>query len=139
MPAPMPIVGIVSSEVILAASSAGTHSSTIEKQPRLSSRRAWRVNIRGGVFGLSLHAEAAKPVDRLRRQTDVAHDWDARSDNVPDDVFVPVDTLELDRLRAARDESADRFHGGGDAFPKGEEGEVGDHELACCGTRDRAV
>jgi hypothetical protein len=93
---------------------------------------------RGVVLSLPLHAEAAKLVDRLRRQADVAHDWNARFDNVSDDILMPGHALELDRLRPAGDESADRLHRGGDTHAKGEEWEVRDQELAGCRTGDRA-
>ena len=100
----MPMVGTDTASVTMRATSSGTPSSTIAKQPASSERvRVVDERERRRSF-LALHLEAAHGVDRLRREAEVSHHRDLGVDDRLDHREPLAPALELHRLRAGADE-----------------------------------
>ena len=124
----MPMVGIFSLRVTVAATSAGMDSSTIANAPAcFEGNRVGQQRRRPPVRGLL--AVAAYLVDRLRLQTEVAHHRDADVDEALDDVEDRQAAFDLDRRRAAfLQQPAGVAHRFGDAHLVAEERHVGNHQ-----------
>jgi hypothetical protein len=99
-PAPMPIVGMLSRLVISAASCSGTSSSTTAKAPARWTARASR-GAAGRRRASCLELDDPQLVDRLRRQTDVAHHRDTGTDDRFDRARAAFAAFELHRSGTA--------------------------------------
>ena len=98
-PAPIPIVGMVSSSVTCAATAAGTISRTTANAPASCTEGVGEQLL--GAGATALHPVAAEGVLALRREADVRHHRDAGLGQQPDLRGHADAALELDRLGAA--------------------------------------
>ena len=95
-PAPMPMVGILTADADLLRQIGG-HAFDDQGERAGLLDGAGVVEEFGGV---ALHAEAAEPMHRLRRQADVPHDGDVGPDDRRDGGGAALAPFELDRLGA---------------------------------------
>lgn len=99
-PAPIPMVDMLSSFVIIWATSRGTSSSTIANAPA-SSSNLYVLDQPFRLFGgTALDAVTAHLIDRLRRQPDMGDNRNLFVNEPPDQIDAVTSALQLDRFSA---------------------------------------
>ena len=110
-PAPMPTVGTSTASVTIRATSSGTPSSTMAKQPAAARALASATSSSAALVLAALHLEATHGVDGLRGEPEVSHHGDLGVDDRLDHRQPLAAALELHALRPGPDELGGVLHG----------------------------